>query len=246
MKRVLVINPNTSASVTDAVLTACRSAHPALEWHGVSARFGAPYIADEIAYAVAAHAVLDAHAVHFDGHDAVLIACFGDPGLLALRELAGVPVLGLAQASLAAAASAAAATPGGRFAVVTGGHAWGPMLARFARAQQLDAGLCGIHTVDLTGGQIAAAPSAALDSLAAAAQQGIDGGAGCILLGGAALAGLAARLQPRVGVPVLDNVLLAARAVADAPTSRARHAAAPAWFASFLPVPPRSVTEDAT
>ena len=239
MKRVLVINPNTSASVTDAVVRACRSVQPALEWHGVSARFGAPYIADEISYAVAAHAVLDAYSAHFDGHDAVLIACFGDPGLLALREMAGVPVFGLAQASLAAA------TQHGRFAVVTGGHAWGPMLARFARAQQLDARLCGIHTVDLTGAQIAAAPAAALDSLAAAAQQGIDGGAGCILLGGAALAGLAARLQPRVAVPVLDNVLLAARAVADAPASSARRAAAPAWFAPFLPVPPRSITGDA-
>jgi allantoin racemase len=87
------------------------------------------------------------------------------------------------------------------------------MLARFARAQRLDKHLVGIHTIDWTGGRIAAEPDAALDALAAAAQQGIDGGAQCILLGGAALAGLAARLQTSVAVPVLDNVLLAAQAV---------------------------------
>jgi Asp/Glu/hydantoin racemase len=211
MKRYLVINPNTTASVTERVVQACREAHPEASWHGVTSRFGAPYIADEIAYAVAAHAVLDAYAAFFADHDAVLLACFGDPGLMALREFASVPVVGLAQASLTAAGRR------GRFAVVTGGHAWRPMLARFARAHQLDAQLAGIHTVDLTGAQIAVDPAAAIDALADAAERGISGGAECILLGGAALCGLAATLQPRLGVPVLDNVLLAAQAVVDSP-----------------------------
>ena len=224
MKRCLVINPNTSASVTEGVVDACRSAHPAVQWQGVTGRFGAPYIADEIAYAVASHAVLDAHQAFFDGHDAVLIACFGDPGLLALRELAGVPVVGLAQASLLAAGRH------GRFANVTGGPAWGAKLARFARAHELDAPLVGIHTVDLSGAQIAADPGAAFESLAAAAQRGVDGGAECILLGGAALCRFAARLQPRVSVPLLDNVLLTAQAVVDAPASSASLPAQPAWL----------------
>ena len=210
MKRCLVLNPNTTAAVTEIVLAACRRAHPGLRWEGATARFGAAYIADEVAYAKAAHAALDAYEASYDGHDAVLLACFGDPGLLALRELARVPVVGLAQSSFEAAARR------GRFAVVTGGHAWAPMLARFARMHGLDAGLVGIHTIDWTGAQIAADPDGARDALIAAARQGIDAGAQCILLGGAALAGLAAALQPRLEVPVLDNVLLAAGAVADA------------------------------
>ena len=81
--------------------------------------------------------------------------------------------------------------------MVTGGHAWAPMLTRFARAHGLDERLVGIYTVDLTGAQIASDPDAALDSLADAAQRGIDGGAEVILLGGAALCGLAGLLQPR-------------------------------------------------
>ena len=135
----------------------------------------------------------------------------GRPVWKSMREFASVPVVGLAQASLTAAGRR------GRFAVVTGGHAWGPMLARFARAHQLDAQLAGIHTVDLTGAQIAVDPAAAIDALADAAERGISGGAECILLGGAALCGLAATLQPRLSVPVLDNVLLAAQAVVDSP-----------------------------
>ena len=207
MKRILVINPNTTESVTDMVLVCCRQAHPDMQWDGATAAFGAPYIASEYAYAVAAHAMLDAYAAHYAGHDAVLIACFGDPGLLALREICGVPVVGLAQASFVAAAAR------GRFAVVTGGKAWGPMLERFARMHRLDAQLAGIHTVELTGAQIAAAPEAAMDDLSTACRLGIEGGASCIVLGGAALTGLAGALQPRVTVPLLDNVLLGAGAV---------------------------------
>lgn len=210
MKRCLVINPNTTAAVTEMVLAACRQAQPGVHWEGATARFGAAYIADEVAYAKAAHAVLDAWEAFHAGQDAVLLACFGDPGLLALRELARVPVIGLAQSSFEAAAQR------GRFAVVTGGHAWAPMLSRFARLHGLDAKLVGIHTIDWTGAQIAADPDGALDALVAAAQKGIDAGAQCVLLGGAALTGLTPSLQPRLSVPVLDNVLLAAQTVVDA------------------------------
>lgn len=210
MKRILVINPNTTASVTDMVLASCRQAHPHVLWDGVTAAFGAAYVASEVAYAIAAHAMLDAYAQNYDGHDAVLIACFGDPGLLALREVCGVPVVGLAQASFVAAAKR------GPFAVVTGGKAWEPMLERFARTHLLDAQLVGIHTVELTGAQIAANPGPAMESLCAACQLGLQAGAKSIVLGGAALAGMAGMLQTRFSIPILDNVLVGAQAVVEA------------------------------
>ena len=212
--RVLVINPNTTSAVTDQVLACCRGLHGDVHWDGATSRLGAPYIASELAYALASHAVLEAYADHYDGQDAVLLACFGDPGLLALREIAAVPVIGLAQSSLAAAAQF------GRFGIVTGGKAWEPMLARFARAHGLDTNLVGICTVALTGADIAAAPHRAIDLLLPAAQRALQAGAEAILLGGAALAGLGAALGSRLPVPVLDNVALAARAVVDAALQR--------------------------
>jgi Asp/Glu/hydantoin racemase len=213
MRRILIINPNTTRSVTDRVAEACRQAHPDLQWTGATARFGAPYIASEATYAVAAHAVLDSFEFEVAQHgpfDAVLIACFGDPGLLALREVAGVPVVGLAQASFEAAGRR------GPFAVVTGGRAWEPMLRRFARMHQLDAQLRGIFTIALTGAQVAADPGRAQQDLIAACQLGLDAGATTVVLGGAGLAGMAAVLQPQLGAPVLDNVLLGAQAVSAA------------------------------
>ena len=223
MARVLVINPNTTEAVTARVVQTCREVAPGIAWEGATAAYGAPYIASEHSYAVGAHAVLDAWAARqADGHAAVLIACFGDPGLLALRESAAVPVFGLAESSFRAAAAQ------GDFAVVTGGRAWGPMLERFARAHRLDAGLRAIRTVDLTGAQIAADPERSMEALAAACAEGVSAGGRCVLLGGAALTGLVPRLQPRVAVPVLDNVVLAAQAVAAALAGAPRTASAPA------------------
>lgn len=49
-----------------------------------------------------------------DGYDAVIIGCFGDPGLEAAREIVGIPVIGPGESSLLLAASL-----GHRFAVVT-------------------------------------------------------------------------------------------------------------------------------
>jgi allantoin racemase len=233
MKRILVINPNTSEPITEMVLASCRQQHPGVLWQGVTARFGMGYIAGEVAYAIAAHAVLDAFATHMDGHDAVLIACFGDPGLLALRELAGVPVIGLAQASLQAAAEQ------GPFAVVTGGERWGPMLGAFARTHQLDAQLVTIRTITLTGAEIALDPDAALDSLAQACQATVDAGARSVVLGGAALVGLATKLQPRMGgITLFDNVQVGANAVVEAAHHPERHPSS-----GVMPIPAHGLSE---
>jgi Asp/Glu/hydantoin racemase len=53
---------------------------------------------------------------------------------------------------------------------------------------------------------IAREPERALMLLAEAAAQAVADGAGVVVLGGAGLAGLAPRLQPRLSVPVLDSL----------------------------------------
>ena len=59
MKRLLVINPNTSQSVSTLLQTHVQaSAGLHVQVHTTTARFGAPYISDEAGYAVAAHAAL--------------------------------------------------------------------------------------------------------------------------------------------------------------------------------------------
>ena len=207
MRNLLVINPNTSASVS-ALLHghALRLVGAQATVRTVTARFGAPYIACEASYAVAGHAVLDAwaqaQADQSEPFDAVLIACFGDPGLLALRESSAAPVTGLAEAAFTESAKT------GRFAVVTGGARWKPMLERLAHGLGFGAQLAGIVTVAQSGAELARDPKAAEAILSNACRQAVDQfGAASVILGGAGLAGLAERIQPKLKVPVIDSVL---------------------------------------
>jgi allantoin racemase len=214
--RILVINPNTSASVTDLVAARTRAvAGDRAEVIALTGRFGARYIASRAAAAIAGHAALDALATHVEGCDAVYLACFGDPGLAALKEVSPVPVVGMAQASCEAACRR-----GARFAIVTGGALWGPMLREFVAGLGVAERLASVRTVAPTGGDIARNPDAALALLAAACTAcAKEDGADVVILGGAALAGLAARIQPAVPVPVLCSVetgAVAALAAAEA------------------------------
>jgi Asp/Glu/hydantoin racemase len=205
MARLLVINPNTSVSITELLLRHLRARlGGAMEVHAVTARFGAPYIAGEASYAVAQHATLDAWAAaHANGArpDAVLIGCFGDPGLFALREGAGVPVGGLAEAAFLCAAKH------GRFAIVTGGESWRAMLERLAWALGHSASLAGIHTIAPTGAQLAADPAGARALLGEACREAARRfGGQAVILGGAGLAGIAADIAGAVPVPLVDSV----------------------------------------
>ena len=201
--KLLFINPNTSAHLTDMGARIARSvARPDTEIVPATGRFGARYITTRAAAAIAGHAALDCYAREGQGADAVLIACFGDPGLFALRELASVPVIGMAEASCHMAA-----TLGRKFSIVTGGLAWGPMLEEFVAAIGLSTNLASVRTVTATGADIAADPEKALACKAAVNEDGAE----AIILGGLGLAGIASRIAADVPVPLIDNVVAAVR-----------------------------------
>jgi Asp/Glu/hydantoin racemase len=121
---------------------------------------------------------------------------------LALRQASLIPVTGLAEAAFVAAAAR------GRFAIVTGGVRWKPMLERLAHSLGFSAQLAGIHTVEATGAELAADPLGAQVVLARACNEAARTYAvQSVILGGAGLAGMAAQIQPVVTVPLVDSVL---------------------------------------
>ncbi len=207
--QILMINPNTSHSITELVVTAARRfASDGTTINGATGRFGASYIASRAASAVAAHAALDAYAEHGAVADVIALACFGDPGLGALKELARQPVIGMAEAACAEAAGG-----GRRFGIVTGGERWAEMLEEFVAAQGLSAQLASIQTVAPSGAEIARDPDAALVLLAEAVSACVGNhGADVVILGGAGLAGLSARLQDRAPCALIDSVEAIVRA----------------------------------
>jgi Asp/Glu/hydantoin racemase len=203
MTEILLINPNTTKSITDLVLKTARTfASKATTLRAVTGAFGPRYIASRVGYAIASHAAVDAFANDTGRKDAVVLACFGDPGLAALKEISPVPVVGMADAAILQACEL-----GARFSIVTGGERWRSMLEEFVAAMGLSERLASVRTVAPTGADIARNPKAAMALLAKGCQACVkEDRADVVILGGAGLAGLAAKLSRKVEVPLLDGV----------------------------------------
>ena len=128
----------------------------------------------------------------------------------------------------------------GRFAIVTGGAAWKPMLERIARALGWDEQLVRVEVLPASGAQLAAEPERAVRELTEACRRAAVG-ADAVVLGGAGLAGLAPRIAPALALPLIDSVtagsraLLAAVGVQALPVGDPRVAAAE-WQGLSLPL----------
>lgn len=244
-RRFLLINPNTNALTTRRLLdTLAPHVPPDVQVDVCTARFGSTYIACEASHAVAAHACLDAWAHHLAAApgplDGVLIGCFGDPGLFALREVSGAPVTGLAEASFIQAAAR------GPFAIVTGGERWKAMLTRLAHSLGYGDLLRHIETVAPSGAALQADPAMAMQCLSQACQHAATTGVASVVLGGAGLAGYAQGLQAHSPLPLIDSALAGLGVLLDgtAPVARsAKNGSFAQWTGmpeAFMCIPDRS------
>jgi allantoin racemase len=190
-----------AAAIAERAVPAAWAAHRADMAADTAADMAADTTADTTATAATAAVTHAAAGIATHAPHAVLVACFGDPGAAALRLLTPVPVLGLAELAMRAAQAH------GHYAIVTGGAAWGPMLQRLAASLGLAESLAGVVTVERTGAELLADPAAAQALLLDACHQALAlGGVRAIVIGGAALADLAAPLAPLLPVPLIDNV----------------------------------------
>jgi len=203
--RLLLINPNTSTDVTALLVRESEQLlAPGAELTAVTARYGVPYIATRQDLAVAGIAALAAYREASDAQefDIVLLGCFGDPGLAAIRNAATCPVVTLADAACAVAAAVA-----GKFSVVTAGTGWIPILRELFDSLGYGMRIVSMHALPMRGDDVAAAPDAVLEPLADLVAASVrEDGADAVILGGAALAGMARRLAMDCPVPLIDSV----------------------------------------
>ncbi len=209
--RIQVINPNTSLAMTETIGEAARAAAaPGTEILAVCPSEGVPSIEGHFDEAIAALGVLEQiNAGRSAGVDGHIIACFGDPGLLAARELARGPVIGIAEAAMHLATLVAT-----RFSIVTTLPRT-LIIARHLLSQYgFTAHCAGLHAIDL--------PVLALEDGTGLAQQKVREGClqalrtdscGAIVLGCGGMADLARELTRELGVPVIDGVSAAVKMV---------------------------------
>jgi len=221
--RIALLNPNTSAATTEAMLAIARNAAGALlSIEGRTAPWGAPLITTEAMLASAAAVVAQiGPEIAAEGFDAIVIAGFGDPGLEALRSVVDIPVTGIAEASMAEAAAG-----GRRFSVVT----TTPDLAESIRASATRYGHADrLVSVRITEGDTISVMSDAKrleNALRATCAQAIEDGAQSIVIGGGPLAAAAVAIARNAPVPVIEpvgaGVRQACRLLGRLPTSKRR------------------------
>jgi Asp/Glu/hydantoin racemase len=191
MRSLLLINPNTTVAMTEQMAAAAARLMPegvALE--ALTAQSGAPVIASRASYALAAEAVLEVYARARGAYGAVVIGCFGDPGLEALRALAREPVLGLAESSIREADAL-----GEPFAILTIGKAWVEMLSERVAVAAVKTPFVGVFAGEGTGLDVSRREEAVVAELNRHADAAVAAGARTLILGGAALTGMAERLS---------------------------------------------------
>jgi allantoin racemase len=209
---IRVINPNTTASMTALIEASARAAAgPGIRLDAVNPAMGPASIESHYDEALAVPGVLACVA---DGERAgvhgYVIACFGDPGLDAARELARGPVVGIAEAAMHAATLL-----GRGFSVVTTldrtrGRAW-DLAARYVAA-----GACrGVYACDIPVLELEGDPEV-LKRVVALGREALDRDqSDVIVLGCAGMADLCAAASAQLGVPVVDGVAVATAMVAS-------------------------------
>lgn len=207
--RLRIINPNTSAHMTAQIGAAARAVAAAgTEIVAAQPSFGAPSIEghhdDVWAAAGVAEQVRLGEAEATDAH---VIACFGDPGLHAARELARGPVIGIAEAAFHAASLIATG-----FSVVTTLTRTCVIAEHLVLQYGFERRCRGIHGTDIAVLELDDPASDAYARILASAQHAlVHDRSGAIVLGCAGMADLCHRLQGELGVPVIDGVAAAVK-----------------------------------
>jgi allantoin racemase len=201
--RILLLNPNTTSSVTDLLVRAARQVvAPDTEIVPLTAPRGVPYIATRAEAQIGGAIALEMLAERHQDAEAAIIAAFGDPGLFGARELFDIPVVGMAEAAMLTACML-----GRRFAIVTFAQALGPwyqdcvemygLRDRCASVRMLPGAFRSISEVQEE-------KEARLVELAQAAVE--EDEADVVVLAGAPLAGLAGKVKDLIPVPLVDPI----------------------------------------
>lgn len=205
--KINVINPNTTASMTDTIAAAARAvAGPETEIIATTSRSGAVSIEGHYDEAMSIVGLVDAINQNPTA-DAHIIACFGDPGLLAAREIATGPVIGIAEAAMHAASFISTG-----FSVVTTLERTRIIAEHLVRNYGMERHCRGVRATDIPVLELDMPSSSARKMILRECETALlEDKSGAIVLGCAGMADLNQFLEHKLGVPVIDGVTAAVK-----------------------------------
>lgn len=168
--------------------------------------------------------ILQAVLAHQDDHDAILLGCFGDPGLRAARAVARIPVLGGAEAATALVRLVAA-----RYGIVTIMDGDIPEIQACLAQMEVAHACVGIRAVGLPFHELVRDPAETLTRAAREAEPLLEAGAQALILGCMSFGPhpFARELSARLGVPVIDPLRAGVAAAGALRVLEASHS--PRW-----------------
>lgn len=204
--RLLVVNPNTTGSMTRKIGAAARAvAAPGTEVLAVNPAQGPASIEGYYDEAISLAGLLDE--VARQPADAVVIACFDDTGLDAVRCLTAAPAIGIGEAAFHVAALLA-----GKFSVVTTLSRSVPAIEHNLHRYGLDRRCARVRAAEVPVLDLEDPLSDAVARISAEIERAVaEDRCEAIVLGCAGMADLAASLSQRHGLPVIDGVASAVK-----------------------------------
>lgn len=204
---IVLINPNSTESMTRAMLRTAQETMPSADFEGWTSHDGPPSIQGHedgvLAEAPLLKLVGKASA---QGASAIIVGCFDDTALQAARDIASCPVIGIGQAAYHLAAVA-----GGRFSVVTTLEVSVPILTANISAYGLAGQLgkvraSGVPVLALEQDAFAATQQVVAEIERAAREDGIRS----VVLGCGGMVDIEQQIPRSLGVSVIDGVRAAA------------------------------------
>lgn len=205
---ILIINPNTSESVTKLIAAeANRAVSKGTTLTFATAPIGMAYIETRLEALIGGYACACIAAEQDGLYDGLVIAAFGDPGLLGIKELCTVPVVGMTEAALASASLL-----GHRFSIIAISSRIKAWYSECVERSHLSTRLASIRSLQQPLQNIGGVQDDHTERLKELATLAVEeDGADSIILAGAPLAGLARKLKGEISVPVVDGVSSAVR-----------------------------------
>lgn len=200
--RVLLVNANSSQAVTEHLAAIAQRDAPHIDFVPLTPGSGPRYVLTPADVAIATHAVVaavESHVASAGEPDACLVACFGEVGMLALRHSFAFPVLNMAESAILTALQL-----GTRYGIVAIGDHWPAMLHETVSLYGLGARYAGAFRVEGQPMALMSDPKTAADAITARLLALPSGSVDVVVLGGAALTGLAELVEPRVPFRLVD------------------------------------------
>ena len=199
---LLVVNPNSTASMTEKIAIAARRvAGPQTNIVAIGSSSGPPSIQGFYDGAICLAGLLEQveQHTHVDG---IVIACFDDTGLDAVRCMVDAPVVGIGQS-----ACYAASLLGTRYTIITTLSRSVPVLESNLLRYGLTARCAGIRATDIPVLELEKMTPGTMDAIRRTIEVAIrEDQSDAIVLGCAGMTDLMAQLSSEFGLPVIDGL----------------------------------------